>query len=380
MKYLKSLWMRICDWFNRHILLLLFVTFAVAGGFIVLFPSIVVKIPVGYKGLIYRPLSGGLDLNYVYSEGLHFIYPFNSMTQYSIALNVHKMDMEVMTSDLLKTKVTISFQYHATEQTLPLLHRYVGKDYLHTYILPEVTASVREIFGKLTSHQAFTTDLKKVSMDISLGADNYLINNLSPAGLTSVRLVRISAFQIESVVFPESVQKSIETKLVESSKSEEMAFTIDIAKQEATRKEIEAGGIKKYQDIVNSGLTDNYLKHEGIKATLKLAESNNSKIVVFGSSEGGLPLILGDADTNRIGADNKTSQATASKPATSTSPDKSSDTDKTTAANKTTTSDKTTTPDKTTTSDKTGVADKTNSADKASAPKSDAKATSESKK
>ncbi len=321
MKSLKRLWIGVGDWLNRHILLMLFITFTVVGGFLVLFPSIVIKIPVGHKGVIFRPFSGGLDFNYVYSEGVHIIYPFNTMTQYSIALNVHKLDLEVLTSDLLKTKVTINFQYHATEQTLPMLERYVGKNYLNTYILPEVTSSVREAFGKLTSHQAFTANLKEVSSQIASSADNYLINNLSPAGLSSVRLVRISAVQIESVVFPEDVQKSIENKLVDSSNSDAMAFKIEIAKQEAIRRVVEAEGIKKYQDIVNSGLTDNYLKHEGIQATLKLAESDNSKIIVFGSSNGGLPLILGDNDTGRA-ADKTVLHKTDSKPAGASPPDK----------------------------------------------------------
>jgi regulator of protease activity HflC (stomatin/prohibitin superfamily) len=157
------------------------------------------------------------------------------------------------------------------------------------------------VFGKLNSHQAFTTDLRQVAKDISLSTDNYLINNMSPAGLTSVRLVRISAFQVESISFPPDVQAAIENKIVQSSNSESMVYKIQIAEQEATRRVIEAQGIKKYQDIVNSGLTDNFLKHEGIQASLKLAESNNSKVIMFGSSTSGLPLILGDVDAGRLG-------------------------------------------------------------------------------
>lgn len=294
MKYFRRLsnWAR--HWLNRHLLGILFLSFVIVGGIIVLYPRVVIKIPAGHKGVLYRPLSGGVDLSVVYGEGLHFLLPFNSMTTYSIALNVHKMEMEVLTSDLLKSKVSLSFQYLASEQTLPMLHRYVGKDYLNTFILPEITASVRETFGKLTSSQAFTTDLRKVTKDISLSTDNYLINNLSPAGLSSVRLVRISAFQLESISFPQDVQNSINDKLIQSANAEAMKYKIEIAKQEAIRRVVEAEGIKKYQDLVNAGMTENFLKHEGVQATLKLAESNNTKVVVFGSSSGGLPLILGD--------------------------------------------------------------------------------------
>jgi hypothetical protein len=36
------------------------------------------------------------------------------------------------------------------------------------------------------------------------------------------------------------------------------------------------------------------LKDKGIEATIKLAESTNSKVVVIGSGDDGLPLILGN--------------------------------------------------------------------------------------
>jgi membrane protease subunit (stomatin/prohibitin family) len=252
------------------------------------------------------------------------------------------MQMEVMTSDLLKTKLSISFQYHIVEQTLPLLDRYVGKNYLDNYILPELTSAVRESFGKFNSREAFTSDIKKISMEVAAGTDNYLINSLSPGGLTSIRLVKISSFQLDAVELPQDVQKAIETKMVDAAKSDAMTYKIELAKQESTRKEIEAGGIKKYQDIVNSGLTDNYLKHEGIQATLKLAESNNSKIVIYGSSNGGLPLILGDNDSGRAADSNssqKNSSTTTSESATSKTTTQKSDSKTTTES----------VPDKTTT-------------------------------
>jgi hypothetical protein len=99
--------------------------------------------------------------------------------------------------------------------------------------------------------------------------------------------------QLDSIAYPDDIQTAIQNKIVESQKAEAYVYKIQAAKQEADRKVIEAGGVKKYQDIVNDGLTDNYLKLRGIEATSQLAESNNSKIVIFGNSPGGLPVILG---------------------------------------------------------------------------------------
>ena len=64
-------------------------------------------------------------------------------------------------------------------------------------------------------------------------------------------------------------------------------------KQEAERKRIEAKGIRDFQATVSQGLNKNLLLWKGIEATENLAASPNTKIVVIGSSESGLPLILG---------------------------------------------------------------------------------------
>ena len=42
---------------------------------------------------------------------------------------------------------------------------------------------------------------------------------------------------------------------------------------------------------------DSYLRWRGIEATLQLAQSNNSKVVIIGSAKDGLPIILGNSDT-----------------------------------------------------------------------------------
>src|SRR6266542_3297725 len=59
------------------------------------------------------------------------------------------------------------------------------------------------------------------------------------------------------------------------------------------REEIEPEGIAKYQSIVRQGLTQEYLQYKGIEATMRIAESNNSKVVIVGAGKSGLPLILG---------------------------------------------------------------------------------------
>ena len=65
------------------------------------------------------------------------------------------------------------------------------------------------------------------------------------------------------------------------------------AKKEAEKVTIEAQGKADANRILSASLNDQILRDKGIDATLKLAESPNSKVIVVGG-EGGLPLILGN--------------------------------------------------------------------------------------
>ena len=66
-----------------------------------------------------------------------------------------------------------------------------------------------------------------------------------------------------------------------------MEFILTKEKQEAERKRIEAQGIADFQRIVAAGISEQLLRWKGIEATVKIAESTNSKVVVIGSGKMG---------------------------------------------------------------------------------------------
>ena len=306
MNLFKKLHTSASTWFIKNLLvILLIVTFLVSSA-LVLWPHVVIKIPAGFLGVLYRPFSNGVVENSVLDEGYKFILPWNSVVQYNGRIQLKKLELDVLTSDQLRSKVAVTFQFEVNPYTLPLLHKFVGPQYVDTLVVPEVTSITREMFGRLGSSQAFTSGINQVIKDIAINADRVIIDKLSPPGLTAVRLVRVSAVQLDSIAYPADIQAAIQNKLVESQNAEAYVYKIQQAKQEVDRKVIEAGGVKQYQDIVNAGLTENYLKLKGIEATSKLAESNNAKIVIFGNSAGGLPVILGGDFNQEIKQDSQT--------------------------------------------------------------------------
>jgi regulator of protease activity HflC (stomatin/prohibitin superfamily) len=73
----------------------------------------------------------------------------------------------------------------------------------------------------------------------------------------------------------------------------EYEFRLEKETKEAERKRIEAKGIRDFQEIVSSGISEELLRWKGIEATSDLANSPNTKVVIVGSGKDGLPLILG---------------------------------------------------------------------------------------
>ena len=289
------------DWFKRYSITIILVTIVISASTIVLWPKIRVHVKAGEVGVIFRPLSGGVDTSSLASEGINFKLPWNSIVVYSTQIQKKELKVEVITKDLLKSIVTVVFQYEINRDTAPLVHRYVGEKYLDKVIIPTVVGITRGQISSFTSEKAFSDDIFKLQKEITVQADAGIINNISPPGTSAIRLIKISQIEIIDIQFPPDVQKSIEEKIVQRSKLEAYEYIIATELKEAERKAIEAKGIKDFQDIIQTGLTNNYLRWKGIDATSKLANSQNAKIVIFGQGAASLPIIMGDLDGSPIG-------------------------------------------------------------------------------
>lgn len=106
------------------------------------------------------------------------------------------------------------------------------------------------------------------------------------------KYINLDAVLIREVSLPNTLKAAIENKLKQEQESLEYEYRLEKERKEAERRIIEATAKAKANMILNSSLTENILKDKGIEATLKLAESPNSKTVIVGGKDG-LPLILG---------------------------------------------------------------------------------------
>ncbi len=283
---------------HKHILGILSSSLLIFSIVVILWPLIFVKIPAGYSGVLFRTLGGGTDLTLVLGEGANFVLPWDKVTQYDLRVQRDSQKVDVITSDRLKTTINYAYQYEIYFNTLPLFHKFVGPNYLDIVIRPVFIGTIREIYSMYTAEEAFTTKTKEISNRIFHETNIKLLENINPTGLGNINFFELLSYEVLGVSFAPDVEAALDAKAVELAKAEAYKYKIQAAKLEAQRKQIEAEGIAKFQETVKAGLTDNYLKFIGVQATENLAKSENSKVVIFGNSPGGLPLILGEPEKN----------------------------------------------------------------------------------
>ncbi|WP_417798733.1 prohibitin family protein [Terasakiella pusilla] len=253
-----------------------------AMGFVIFFNRIVVSINPGELGVLWRRLAGGTVLERTYSEGLHFILPFNRMYRYNVRNQKITDTLDVLTVDGLTVKVVYSIRYYLKSENLPLLHLKVGPNYADVVVKPEVRSTIRTIFGQYKPEEIYT----------SQRAIQEQVNQVAREKFQAL-YVALDGVPIHQIELPKVISNAIEEKLATQQRDKAYVYRMSIAKKEAARLQIEAQGIKNYNKTLGESLDPDLLRWYGVKATEQLSKSNNSKVVVIGSGKDGLPIILG---------------------------------------------------------------------------------------
>jgi len=260
--------------------------------FIALGSSTFVVIKPGEKGIIFRPWGSGLDTKNIYSAGIQLIAPWNELYIYDVKeqsiefsqANSKYAEMDVLDKNGLTVQVEVTVRFYPLFDKIGSLHEVFGTDYVAKLVIPEVRSSVRKVMGRYVAEEIYSTKRKEVEEAIT---------NETTAILKQNNIV-MTALLVRGIILPTDIKKAIEMKLKQEQEALAYKFLLDKETSEAERRRIEADGIARYNGIISASLTDKILQQKGIDATLELAKSPNTKVIVIGSSKDGLPMILGN--------------------------------------------------------------------------------------
>lgn len=238
----------------------------------------------GERGVLFKPYTSGLDKENIYGEGFHVIAPWNKMYRYGVREQQRDEPMDVLDKSGLSISMDITVRFNPIFNEIGYLYEQFGVNYINVLVIPEVRSTVRQVAGRYTAEEIYSTKRAEVEAAIIDETKEVLGKNY----------IQMKALLIRSINLPEQIKTAIESKLKQEQESLAYEYRLTKETSEAERRRIEAEGIAAFNRIINASLTKEILQQRGIEATIDLAESPNAKVIVIGSGKDGLPLILGN--------------------------------------------------------------------------------------
>ena len=252
--------------------------------------SCIKQIDAGEIGV--KILFGSIQ-NDVLGSGLHFINPLLDVKKLDVKTQNYTMSgvhdegnksgddaIRVLTSDGLEVTIDLTVLYRVVSGEAPRLLRETGDDYRDKIVRPITRTKIRDNAVYYQAVDLFGSKRDEFQQRIYKTIED----DFKKRGLMLEQLL------IRNITLPNSVKASIESKINAEQDAKKMEFVLLKEKQEAERKRVEAQGIADYQKIINTGLTDQQLQYEQIKAMKELALSANAKVIVMG--KGNTPIII----------------------------------------------------------------------------------------
>jgi len=264
-------------------------------AFIAIFLSIIfssiVQIGPGEVGV---PVLFGSVQESVLHSGLNFVNPLVSVETMDIKTQAYTMSsvqdegqqknddaISTLSMDGLSLRLDLTIWYRLNESDAPQVYRTIGLDYVEKIVRPAIRTALRDVSVAYSATDIYSVKREDFVRDVT--------KNLE--GAFNGRGIILERVLLRNVELPEKVRAAIDEKIAAEQRAQQMVYVLQKEKQEAERKRVEAQGISDYNRIVSQSITDQVLQLKGIEATLELAKSNNSKMVIMNGKN--MPLIFG---------------------------------------------------------------------------------------
>jgi regulator of protease activity HflC (stomatin/prohibitin superfamily) len=242
-----------------------------------------------------KTLFGKVENDVLYS-GLNVVNPlvdvttFDTKTQNYTMSGIHDEGtkagddaIRVLSSDGLEVTIDLSVLFRVQANQAPGILKEIGSDYVDKIVRPVSRTAIRDNAVYYEAVALYSVKRQEFQDKIF----KTISESFAKRGLVLEQLL------VRNITLPESVKKTIESKINAEQDAQKMTFVLQKERQEAERKRVEAQGIADYQRILSTGLSDKQLQYEAIKAQKEIALSPNTKIIIMGNSKGA-PVIIGN--------------------------------------------------------------------------------------
>src|SRR5581483_4469689 len=158
---------------------------------VVLWPYIVITVPSGRVGVLWKRFNGidlycfcwvgrgtVLDPREIREEGLHIIWPWDKLFLYDLRLQSSTQTYNAISKDGVSVRAEISVRYQLLHNSVAVLHKFIGPDYLNSVFSPELGSQAREVISQYTAEEVYTSR-DRIQKEIRDNAQKSLATNLN---------------------------------------------------------------------------------------------------------------------------------------------------------------------------------------------------------
>src|SRR5690554_930503 len=257
----------------------------VAVVLLILIVKSAVTIGSGEAGVLYKTFGGGVVTDEPpLGEGFHIVAPWNKVFIYEVRQQELVERMNVLSSNGLDIKLEASIWFQPDYVNLGKLHQEKSEMYKDRVLLPAIRSAARSVVGRYTPEQLYSSKRDAIQQEIFVETKKFVTD----------QYIQVNDILVRDVTLPSTIKEAIERKLKQEQESLEYEFRLVTAAKEAEKRIIDAQGKADANRILSASLNEQILRDKGIEATVKLSESPNSKVVIIGSGNAGLSIILGN--------------------------------------------------------------------------------------
>ena len=185
-------------------------TLLVIGGITLLFvigfaKSIFFTLRPGERAIIFQRFSGGLNKDDVLQPGFHVKSPWNEVYVYDVTDQKIEETLDVLDRNGLSINVDISVRFHPNYQKIGYIYEVFQQDYINRLVIPEVRSTVRQVMGRYSAEEIYSTKRPQVETSIRGETEKTLG--------TEGNNVVMKALLIRSIQLPDQIRLAIESKL-----------------------------------------------------------------------------------------------------------------------------------------------------------------------
>src|SRR6516162_261168 len=152
---------------------------------VVLAPFVIVTVPSGYVGVLWKRFGGGtvLDPRRLKNEGMRITLPWNTVFLYDLRLQSVTKTYNAISRDGISLKATINTRFRLKRDATPQLHQSIGSDYIQDLIVPEIGNRMREVMAEYTAEDVYSTKRTEIQDKIRKLAESRLGERMIEGGV-----------------------------------------------------------------------------------------------------------------------------------------------------------------------------------------------------